>query len=401
MKKIFYLFIVITFLPLHQIKAVDDLAGRLSGRILLQVESYGRAWYVDPVSQTRYYLRDGDEAFNIMRSLGLGITNRDLAKIPTKKGELGDKKLIQRLKGRILLQVESHGEAWYVNPVDGMRYYLPTREAAFNIMRNFGLGINNDNLRQIKVNNQQLIHDTTFQDVAYVSYDGTDFNQGYNADVILPMASLTKLMTALVLLDTNPDWQKSITITQDELDYPKSLVGSDITSEVDLQVGDKLTFYDLWLAMLIASSNQATVALVDNSGLSRTEFIAAMNQKAKDLGLTKTKFFDMTGLDAHNVTTAKQMAQLGYVAFSKSDITSASAIKDYIAPVTDATGQIRQVKITDRNYSLQTFSPEAAKTGFLVEAQRTVVLKKNNQIIVVLHALSMSQRNEIIQKLLK
>jgi len=153
--------------------------------------------------------------------------------------------------------------------------------------------------------------------------------------------------------------------------------------------------------MLIASSNQATVALVDNSGLSRTEFIAAMNQKAKDLGLTKTKFFDMTGLDAHNVTTAKQMAQLGYVAFSKSDITSASAIKDYIAPVTDATGQIRQVKITDRNYSLQTFSPEAAKTGFLVEAQRTVVLKKNNQIIVVLHALSMSQRNEIIQKLLK
>lgn len=401
MKKIIIFTLVITFLPLHQIKAADDLASRLSGRILLQVESYGRAWYVDPVSQTRYYLRDGEEAFNIMRSLGLGISNKDLARLPVKKGESGDQKLVHRLKGRILLQVENNGEAWYVNPVDGLRYYLPTREAAFNLLRQFGLGITDNNLRQIRTNIKQIIHDTTFNDVAYVRYDGTNFSQGYNADVILPMASLTKLMTALVLLDTNPDWQKIITITQDELDYPKSLVGSDITSEVDLQVGDKLTFYNLWLAMLIASSNQATVALVDNSGLSRTEFIAAMNQKAKDLGLTKTKFFDMTGLDAHNVTTAKQMAQLGYIAFSKSDITSASAIKDYIAQVTDATGQIRQVKITDRNYSLQTFSPEAAKTGFLVEAQRTVVLKKNNQIIVVLHALSMSQRNEIIQKLLK
>jgi len=130
MEKILYIILLFTLLPFYQIKAADDLANRLQGRILLQVESYGRAWYVDPVSQERYYLRDGEEAFNIMRSLGLGITNRDLAKIPASKNEAGDQKLINRLKGRILLQVESHGEAWYVNPVDGRRYYLPNREAA-------------------------------------------------------------------------------------------------------------------------------------------------------------------------------------------------------------------------------------------------------------------------------
>lgn len=400
MKKILYLVLVFTFLPLYQLKAADSLASRLSGRILLQVESYGRAWYVDPVSQERYYLRDGEEAFNIMRSLGLGISNRDLAKIPTSKGEIGDQKLVNRLKGRILLQVESHGEAWYVNPVDGLRYYLPNREAAFNMLRQFGLGITNDNLRQIKTNIKQIIHDTTFNDVAYVRYDGTNFSQSYNADLILPPASLTKLMTALVLLDTSPNWQKIITITQDQLDYPKSLVGNDATSEVDLQVGDRLSFYDLWLAMLIASSNQATVALVDNSGLTRIEFITAMNQKAKDLGLEKTLWFEMTGLDAHNVTTAKEMAKITHTAFTKPDIAAPSKLKDHTVQVVDIYGQNRQVKIIDRNYSLHTFNPEAAKTGFLVEAQRTVVLQKDGRIIVVLHALSMQQRNDIIKKLI-
>lgn len=399
MKKIIFIILTFTFLPLDQLIAADSLASRLAGRILLQVESYGRAWYVDPVSTTRYYLRDGEEAFNIMRSLGLGITNKDLAKIPTQIGELGDQKLVNRLKGRILLQVENNGEAWYVNPVDGLRYYLPTRDAAFNIILNFGLGITNDNLRQIKTNSKQIIHDTTFKDVAYVSYDGMNFSQGYNSEVILPLASLTKLMTALVLLDLNPDWQKIITITKNQLDYPKSLVGEDITSEIDLQVGDKLTFYDLWLAMLIASSNQSTVALVDNSGLSRKDFIKAMNQKAIDLGLNKTLFFDMTGLDAHNVTTAKEMAIIAQAAFTKTNITSASAIKDYTAQVQSASGQIRQVKIIDRNYSLHSFKPQAVKTGFLVEAQHTVVLQKDGLIVVVLHALSIQQRNNIIKKL--
>ncbi len=400
-KKLLLLLLVFAFLPIQELKAADDLTTRLSGRILLQVESYGRAWYVDPISMSRYYLRDGEEAFTIMRSLGLGITNKDLAKLPTKKGELGDQKLIQRLKGRILLQVENHGEAWYVNPVDGLRYYLPNREAAFNMLRQFGLGINNDNLRSITMNSKQIAHDTTFNDVAYVRYDGKNFSQGYNADIILPPASLTKLMTALVLLDLNPDWQKIITITSEQLDYPKSLVGEDVTSEVDLQTGDRLTFYDLWLAMLIASSNQATVALVDNSGLSRIEFITAMNKKATDLGLAKTLFFDMTGLNAHNVTTAKEMAQLAFLAFSKNNIITASQVKDYVAQVRDTSEQIRQVKIVDRNYSLQNFTPVAAKTGFLVEAQRTVVLKKNDIIVCVLHALSMEQRNNIIKKLLE
>lgn len=60
-------------------------------------------------------------------------------------------KLAERLKGRILLQVESHHEAWYVNPVDGKRYYLKDGEEALKIMKKFGLGIANSDLEKIEI----------------------------------------------------------------------------------------------------------------------------------------------------------------------------------------------------------------------------------------------------------
>ncbi len=62
--------------------ASTNLASRLSGKILLQVESKGEAWYVNPSDGQRYYMANGNEAYNIMRNLGLGITNKDLSQIP-------------------------------------------------------------------------------------------------------------------------------------------------------------------------------------------------------------------------------------------------------------------------------------------------------------------------------
>ena len=379
--------------------AAEDLATRLSGRILLQVESYGRAWYIEPVSLQRYYLSDGNEAYALMRNKGLGISDADLKKIPTQAGQTKDIKLVNRLKGRILLQVQQRGEAWYVNPVDGLRYYLKDGQAAYDLMRKMGLGIKNSDLSQIKMNAEQIVHDTTFNDVAYVYFDGQSFSGGYNADQILPLASLTKLMTALVFLDTNPNWNKLVTITQEQINYPKSLVGQDASSEVDLAAGDTVTIYDLWVAMLVASSNQAAVAVADASGLSRAEFVKKMNTKASDLGLVKTKFYDVSGLDSHNITTAKEMAKLAYAAFANADIISAGQQSAYVIGAINATST-KQIAVTDRNYSLQQFFPDASKTGFLVEAQRTVAVKKNGGVAVVLHALSMSQRNAALKKLL-
>jgi len=401
-KKIIFFILTLTLLLPNLAAAKEiDLAQQLKGRILLQTESYGRAWYVEPVSLRRYYLQNGDTAYQIMKSLGLGISNTDLAKIPTKAGQKKDIKLVNRLKGRILLQVQKNGEAWYVNPVTGLRSYLQDGEAAYALMKKTALGISNANLKTIAINDSQLVQDTCFDDVAYVKFNGTNFSQGYFENQILPLASLTKLMTALVLLDTRPDWQKKITISQAVIDYPKVYVGNDPTSEVDLAVGDQLTFYDLWLAMLVSSSNQAAAALVESTGLDRPQFVALMNQKTSQLGLEKTVFYDVAGLDAHNVTTAKEMAKIAYQAFSVPEIAQAGENKDYTIAGLDLTSQPKSIRVLDRNYSLQKFGPEASKTGFLVEAQRTVALKKNDNIIVVMHALSMKQRNSIIEKLIE
>jgi hypothetical protein len=137
------------------------LSTRLAGYILLQVEAKGQAWYLDPKSLSRYYLADGPSAYQALRQFGLGITNKDLDKIPVapasalpdsyNKSTNYSEVLVNKLKGRILLQVENRGEAWYVNPRDGYRYYLANGEAAYQIMKQLSLGINNENIRKIGV----------------------------------------------------------------------------------------------------------------------------------------------------------------------------------------------------------------------------------------------------------
>lgn len=399
--RLFAIFLIVTLIVggiIPNTTFASTLSERLSGRILLQVESYGRAWYVDPVSQQRYYLQNGQVAYDIMRSLGLGISNTDLAKIPTTLNENGDKSLTQRLNGRIVLQVEERGEAWYINPADGLRYYLRDGNEAYRIMRELSLGISNANLTNIPITPDQLVHDTTFNDVAYAKTINGVVTESKNIDQVLPPASMTKIMTALVLLD-QPTFNKQqmITIQESHLRYPSDLVGDDRTSELPMTAGDVFTVADLWVAMLVASSNQATIALVDSSGLTRDQFILEMNTKASELNLTHTHFVDPTGLNAHNLTTPRDMAQLGAVAFSHRDIATATQLRNY-SMTNLKNGTL--VPVTDRNFKLDNIQIDAAKTGYLIEAQRCVVVKQGDTISVVMHARSMIERNNILRSLL-
>lgn len=146
-KLIIMLFILIAFIP---VSGRIDIAKRLSGRILLQVQENGQAWYIDPVTLYRHYLGRPSDAFDIMRSLGLGITNKDLEQIPINNNEENIiTPIAQRLAGRIVLQVEENGEAWYINSLNFQRYYLGRPFDAFNLMRELGLGITNADLAQI------------------------------------------------------------------------------------------------------------------------------------------------------------------------------------------------------------------------------------------------------------
>ncbi|MCD4760370.1 hypothetical protein K8R42_00545 [bacterium] len=175
----------------------------LRGYILLQVEENGEAWYVDPLTTTRIYMENGTVAYGVMRDFGLGITDADLAKIrvgiehrfecidndddglcnkleeglgtdinnfdsdgdsyddgteiinnynPLAVGKLYyDDALADRLKGQIVLQVEKDGQAWYINPRDGRRYYMTDGQAAYQIMKFLSLGITNTDLEQIHI----------------------------------------------------------------------------------------------------------------------------------------------------------------------------------------------------------------------------------------------------------
>jgi len=198
MKKLIALIAIIAFFP-----SFASAAAPHDGRIYLQVEEKGEAWYVNPLNGNRYFLGKPDDAYNLMRNLGLGITDANIAQIPvgllasdsqdSDQDGLSDLQetalntdmlspdsdnddysdyaeienwknpnglgalaknttLINRLKGRILLQVEKHGEAWYVNPANGKRYFLGRASDAFAVMRALGIGITNANLAKIEMN---------------------------------------------------------------------------------------------------------------------------------------------------------------------------------------------------------------------------------------------------------
>lgn len=138
-KKIFFL-IIISFLLLAPI-VPSQAAPTLSGRILLQVEDKGQAWYVYPVNYQRYYLGTPSEAFNLMRQLGLGISNSDFNTFEFSAP--------LRLRGRILIKVQDLGKAYYVDPLTYKMYYLGRPQDAFNVMRARGLGITNADLLKI------------------------------------------------------------------------------------------------------------------------------------------------------------------------------------------------------------------------------------------------------------
>jgi hypothetical protein len=124
-------------------KEISDIAKRLRGRILLQVENHGEAWYVNPKDNMGYYMANGEEAYRIMRYLGVGITNNDLDKV------MADKSFAKKHSGKIFLQVEAHGEAYYID-VDGNAHYLKNGSAAYTAMRDLGLGITNNDLDKIE-----------------------------------------------------------------------------------------------------------------------------------------------------------------------------------------------------------------------------------------------------------
>ncbi len=143
-------------------QSISSLNNKFKGYIMLKTEDAGKAYYISPVSKMAYYLAIPKISFQVMRGTGLGITNNDLAKISVgdecpiympncDTPNTNDKNFANNYKGYIFLQVEENGEAWYVYPKDGKRYFLGTPENAFEIMRSKGWGINNNDFSKLEL----------------------------------------------------------------------------------------------------------------------------------------------------------------------------------------------------------------------------------------------------------
>ncbi len=204
-----------------------------------------------------------------------------------------------------------------------------------------------------------------------------------NAGEARPIASITKLMTALVFLDHNPGWEKVVAITEDD-----QRVGGIIY----LAPGGKVTVRDLFNLTLISSTNEAAVALAKSTGLELVEFVNLMNAKAAELGLQNTKFVEPTGLEPGNVSTAYELSQLARAAFSQPEIVEATAKSRYNFSLANSgrkiiaysTDDLLGSFLNDENFGYRLLG---AKTGYLNEAGYCLtsqIIKGENPIIITL-----------------
>lgn len=134
-----------------------------------------------------------------------------------------------------------------------------------------------------------------------VDLDSGEILTAKNENKVRPIASLTKLATAMVFLKTAPDLLDIATVTAED----RLNAGS-----TRLYSGMKLTLFDLFHLMLISSDNVAARIVARSTGFSNDEFVGKMNELASELGLTRTRFADPSGLDNGNVSTAAELAIL-------------------------------------------------------------------------------------------
>ncbi|MGD9660779.1 MAG: D-alanyl-D-alanine endopeptidase [Porticoccaceae bacterium] len=187
-----------------------------------------------------------------------------------------------------------------------------------------------------------------------------------NANAVKPIASITKLMTAMVTLDANLAMDEPLTIDTNDLDRLKG-TGS------RLPMGTKLSRYDMLHLALMSSENRAASALSRHYPGGKTAFLAAMNSKAKALGMSSSFFADATGLNPKNVSTAEDLAKLVAAASKYDLIRNFTTDQEELMRISRVgTLQYRNtnplVRQGDNNIAL-------SKTGYINEAGRCLVMK--------------------------
>jgi len=188
---------------------------------------------------------------------------------------------------------------------------------------------------------------------------------GKNAGSIQPIASITKLMTAMVVLDANLDLEEHLSVTNDDVDYLRG-------SSSRLAVGVSLSRDEMLRLALMASENRAASALSRHYPGGRDAFVQAMNLKAQLLGLQGTRFADGTGLSSTNVSTAEDLAKLVRAAHRYPKISEYSTASNLSLTVGKRPMAFRNTNglVANRDWDIG-----LSKTGYINEAGRCLVMQ--------------------------
>jgi D-alanyl-D-alanine endopeptidase (penicillin-binding protein 7) len=186
-----------------------------------------------------------------------------------------------------------------------------------------------------------------------------------NSQVALPIASITKLMTSLVVVEANQNMEEPISVTDEDIDREKF-------SHSRLRVGSQLTRTNMLHIALMSSENRAASALGRNYPGGLPAFVAAMNAKARSLGMVSTHYVDSTGLSSSNVSTARDLAKLVVAAHHHPLIRQYSTDSKYAV---EPGGPMLQYRNSNHLVDNPDWQIGLQKTGYISEAGRCLVMQ--------------------------
>jgi serine-type D-Ala-D-Ala endopeptidase (penicillin-binding protein 7) len=198
-----------------------------------------------------------------------------------------------------------------------------------------------------------------------------------NSEALVPIASITKLMTAMILLDRGLDLEQRIVVSREDVDTVKG-------TRSRLMPGTTLTRDELLLLALMASENRAAAALARTYPGGHPAFVKAMNEKAAELGMSDSTFVEPTGLSPSNVSSPRDLVKLvraahGYPLIREYSTRDRTTVKVFNRPLrfVNTNGLVRNSR----------WDIELSKTGYISEAGRCLVMQvrvASKDLIVVL-----------------
>jgi D-alanyl-D-alanine endopeptidase (penicillin-binding protein 7) len=249
-----------------------------------------------------------------------------------------------------------HAESRAKAPAHGIRLVKPRKRAASARQPRYRVAKAAPSLRSAALRSSAaLILDPANAQILFAK----------NPDTLMPIASITKLMTATVVIESRQDLAEMLTVTRDDVDRVRY-------SSSRLRIGTRLSRADLLHIALMSSENRAASALARNYPGGVPAFVTAMNDKARALGMARTRYVDPTGLSSGNVSTPAELATLVVAAARLPLIRSYSTTRRHAIKQGSESTTYRN---SNRLIANRAWKIGLQKTGYISEAGRCLVMQ--------------------------